>query len=368
MHFICNKETKPHPLKIFTNLKILIMTSRKALDILRAIEINGKNLISGGFLGNLTVEGGKVEVILNIPEDMEDKAFDLQDRVRDELLKGGFKEVEIKTRVKKSPPRVQTQAPFQKHEIPGVKNIIAVASGKGGVGKSTFAVNLAYAFKKLGYKVGLFDADIYGPTITVMLGLKEERMKVAPDKNKFLPPERFGVKVVSFGILVDDKTPILWRGAMFHKAYEELLLQTDWGELDFLVVDLPPGTGDAQLSLAQLFDVKGVLMITTPQIVSIADVLRAINGFEKLEVKILGIVENMAYFVCPDNGKKYYIFGQGGGKRLAEITGIPLLASIPIDEYISTSGDNGIPVVEAYPDAPSSKAIINIAKDIIKGL
>ncbi|MEO0138463.1 MAG: Mrp/NBP35 family ATP-binding protein [candidate division WOR-3 bacterium] len=346
------------------------MTSKKALDILRAIEINGKNLVSGGFLGNLTVEGGRVEVVLNIPEDMEDKALDLQDKVRDELLKGGFQEVVIKTKLKKTPPppKVQPQAPFKKGEIPGVKNIIAVASGKGGVGKSTFAVNLAYAFKRLGYKVGLFDADIYGPTITVMLGLKEERMRVAPDKNKFLPPERFGVKVVSFGILVDEKTPILWRGAMFHKAYEELMLQTDWGELDFLVVDLPPGTGDAQLSLAQLFDVKGVLMITTPQLVAIADVLRAINGFEKLEVKVLGIVENMAYFVCPDSGKKYYIFGQGGGKRLSEITGVPLLASIPIDEYISTSGDNGIPVVEAYPDAPSSKSIIKVAESIIKGL
>ncbi len=346
------------------------MTSKKALDILKTIEINGKNLVSGGFLGNLTVESGRVEIVLNIPEDMEDDALDLQDKVREELLKGGFKEVIIKTKLKKTPPppKVQPQAPFKKREIPGVKNIIAVASGKGGVGKSTFAVNLAYAFKRLGYRVGLFDADIYGPTITVMLGLKEERMRVAPDKNKFLPPERFGVKVVSFGILVDEKTPILWRGAMFHKAYEELMLQTDWGELDFLVVDLPPGTGDAQLSLAQLFDVKGVLMITTPQLVAIADVLRAINGFEKLEVKVLGIVENMAYFVCPDSGKKYYIFGQGGGKRLSEMTGIPLLASIPIDEYISTSGDNGIPVVEAYPDAPSSKAIIKVAESIIKGL
>jgi ATP-binding protein involved in chromosome partitioning len=346
------------------------MTSKKALEILKGIMVDGKDIVSAGFLGNLMVEGEKVEVVLSIPEEKEDIALELQDKIRDALLSGGFKEVVIKTKVKQSlpPPKVQTKGPFKTIDLPNVKNIIAVASGKGGVGKSTFAVNLAYAFKRLGYKVGIFDSDIHGPSVSVMLNLKDERMRVDPEGRKFIPPEKYGVKVVSFGLLVDEYTPVLWRGAMFHKAYEELMSQTDWGELDFLVVDLPPGTGDAQMSLAQLFDVKGVLVVTTPQLVAIADVLRAIKGFEKLEVRVLGIIENMAYFVCPDTGKKYYIFGQGGGKKLSDLTGIPLLGSVPIDEYISSSGDNGIPVVEAFPDVPSSRAIMKIAESILKML
>jgi ATPases involved in chromosome partitioning len=343
------------------------MTSKKALEILKGIKVDGKDIISAGFLGNLTVEGERVEVVLSVPEDKENLSLELQDKIRDELIKEGFKEVVIKTKVKQA-LRIQTKGPFKIINMPSVKNIIAVASGKGGVGKSTFAVNLAYAFKRLGYKVGIFDSDIYGPSVSVMLNLKEERMKVDPEGRKFIPPEKYGVKVVSFGLLVDENTPVLWRGAMFHKAYEEIMSQTDWGDLDFLVVDLPPGTGDAQMSLAQLFDIKGVLVVTTPQLVAIADVLRAIRGFEKLEVRVLGIIENMAYFVCPDTGKKYYIFGQGGGKRLSELTGVPLLGSVPIDEYISSSGDNGIPVVEAFPDVPSSRAIMKIAESVLKVL
>jgi len=343
------------------------MTSKKALEVLKGIKVDGKDIISAGFLGNLTVEGERVEVVLSVPEDKENLSLELQDKIRDELIKEGFKEVVIKTKVKQA-LRIQTKGPFKIINMPSVKNIIAVASGKGGVGKSTFAVNLAYAFKRLGYKVGIFDSDIYGPSVSVMLNLKEERMKVDPEGRKFIPPEKYGVKVVSFGLLVDENTPVLWRGAMFHKAYEEIMSQTDWGDLDFLVVDLPPGTGDAQMSLAQLFDIKGVLVVTTPQLVAIADVLRAIRGFEKLEVRVLGIIENMAYFVCPDTGKKYYIFGQGGGKRLSELTGVPLLGSVPIDEYISSSGDNGIPVVEAFPDVPSSRAIMKIAESVLKVL
>ncbi len=344
------------------------MGSKRVLDILKGITVDGKDIVSLGFLGSLAVEGEKVEVILSIPEDKESLAIELQDRIRNALLGEGFREVIIKTKVKQIPvPNVQTK-PFRTINLPNVKNIIAVASGKGGVGKSTFAVNLAYAFKRLGYKVGIFDSDIYGPSVSVMLNLKEERIKVDPQGRMFIPPQKYGVKVVSFGLLVDENTPVLWRGAMFHKAYEEIMSQTDWGELDFLVVDLPPGTGDAQMSLAQLFDIKGVLIVTTPQLVAIADVLRAIRGFEKLEVRVLGIIENMAYFVCPDTGKKYYIFGQGGGKRLSELTGVPLLGSVPIDEYISSSGDNGIPVVEAFPNVPSSKAIMKIAEDVLKML
>jgi len=340
------------------------MSTKKAYELLKEIKIDGKDIISLGYLGNLTVEGDNVEVVLSIPKELENEVFDLQDKIRDKLLSAGFKNVAIKTRLKEI--KISPKSPFTKKKLQGVDKLIAVASGKGGVGKSTVAVNLAYALKHLGYSVGLFDADIYGPSISVMLGLEDERMKVSPDRNAFIPPEKFGVKVVSFGMLVDKSTPILWRGAMFHKAYEELMVQTLWENVDFLVVDLPPGTGDAQLSLAQLFDVSGVIMVTTPQIVAISDVLRAIKGFEKLEVKILGIVENMSYFICPDSAKKFYIFGKGGGEKLSEITGIPLLASIPLDEYITTSGDNGIPVVVSHPDSSSSKAFISLAQKVVE--
>ncbi len=343
------------------------MSSKKVFEVLRKIEINGENIVSRGYVGSLAVEGGKVEVVLNIPREMEGRIFDIQDKVRETLLSEGFNEVIVKTRIKSSdvrPPTPGMGTPFSKRKVEGVKNIVAVASGKGGVGKSTVAVNLACALKNLGYSVSLFDADIYGPTISVMLDLDNEKMRVSPDRNKFIPPEKFGLKVVSFGMLVNTTTPILWRGAMFHKAYEELLTQTEWGESDFLIVDLPPGTGDAHLSLCQLFEVSGAVIVTTPQVVSVSDVLRAIKGFEKLDVNVLGIVENMAYFVCPDSGKKFYIFGKGGGERLAKMTGVPLLQSIPIDESVALSGDNGIPIVVAQPNSETSRAFINLAEKV----
>ncbi len=337
------------------------------MDILKTVTVGGKDLVSSGFLGSLSVEGDRAEVVLLLPATLKGQAEAIKTAVEKRLIEGGFKpEVRYRIREGKPPLRVNVGPVGKtKKRIPGVKKVLAVASGKGGVGKSTVAVNLAVALSKLGLKSGLFDADVYGPSVSVLLGLEGERVYVTEDR-RFKPIEKYGIQVLTFGVLVKEDTPILWRGAMLHKAYEELLLQTAWGDLDVLVVDLPPGTGDSHLSLAQGYEVDGAIVVTTPQTVAIADVLRAIKGFEKLEIPVLGIVENMAYFVCPDSGRRYHIFGEGGADKLSKITGVPVLVRVPIDEYVSSGGDAGVPVVHAYPDSPSGRAFLKLA-DTVRG-
>ncbi|MBI1388307.1 MAG: P-loop NTPase [bacterium] len=242
--------------------------------------------------------------------------------------------------------------------IPGVKNIFAVSSGKGGVGKSTVAVNLALALAKTGAKVGLMDADPYGPNIPQMVGCSEPP-QVA--NNRVIPPSVNGLKTISVGLIDTGDTPVVWRGPMVHSLIQQFLRDVDWGELDYLVVDMPPGTGDAQLSLSKLVPLAGAVMVTTPQQVSQSDVRRAIQMFRKVEVPVLGVVENMAYFICPDNGKRYNIFGEGGGERLAEEYEVPFLARVPIDQRIASGGDAGQPIVAAEPDCELSQSFMALA-------
>jgi ATP-binding protein involved in chromosome partitioning len=234
--------------------------------------------------------------------------------------------------------------------VPGVKNIIAVASGKGGVGKSTVAVNLALGLAKSGAKVGLIDADIYGPSIPIMFGLEGARPKATNEggKTRIEPIEKFGIKLLSIGFFTDPNQPVPWRGPMVSTAVKQLFNDADWGELDYLVVDLPPGTGDIHITITQTFPVTGAVIVTTPQAVALADAKKGIGMFlmESINVPLLGIVENMAYFTpaeLPDN--KYYIFGQGGGKKLAEQLEVPFLGEIPLIKGISDSGDAGKPIV-----------------------
>ncbi len=242
--------------------------------------------------------------------------------------------------------------------IPGVKNVFAVSSGKGGVGKSTVATNLALAMAKTGANVGLMDADPYGPNIPHMVGCLDPPVV---ENSRIKPPVAHDVKMVSVGLIAQGDTPIVWRGPMVHSLIQQFLRDVDWGELDYLVVDMPPGTGDAQLSLSKLAPLSGVVMVTTPQEISLADVKRAIQMFRKVEVPILGVVENMAYFACPDCGKQYNIFGSGGGETIAREYETPFLARIPIDVRVSQGGDTGKPIVKTDPDGAIAQEFDKLA-------
>lgn len=247
--------------------------------------------------------------------------------------------------------------------MPGVKNTIAVASGKGGVGKSTVAVNLAVALAKDGAMVGLIDADIYGPSIPLMLGTFD-KPKVFQEGNavKIIPLENYGVKFISIGSLVDDKAPVIWRGPMASGAIKQFMTDVDWGELDYLIFDLPPGTGDIQLTLVQTIPLTGAVIVTTPQEVSLIDARKALAMFNRVNVPVLGVVENMSYFIAPDTGKKYDIFGSGGGERISTELKTPFLGGIPIDPRIREGGDNGQPMVFGIPDTKETEILIDISR------
>jgi ATP-binding protein involved in chromosome partitioning len=241
-----------------------------------------------------------------------------------------------------------------------VRNAIAVASGKGGVGKSTVAVNLAVALAQSGARVGLLDADIYGPNIPTMMGVE----KLPPAKpDKLVPAESHGVQLMSIGFLVKPNQPLIWRGPMLHSAIRQFLTDVAWDELDYLIIDLPPGTGDAQLSLAQSLPLSGGVIVTLPQQVSLDDALRGLEMFRQLNVPILGVIENMSYLELPD-GTRMDIFGTGGGQQLAEQTGVPFIGAIPMDPAVREGGDNGNPVILASPDSPVGKAFRTIAEEL----
>lgn len=240
-------------------------------------------------------------------------------------------------------PHGQSQDPFEgRAPLPGVKKIIAVASAKGGVGKSSVAINLALSLRDKGHKVGIMDADVYGPSLPTMLGIENAQPMATPE-NKLMPIESHGLQVMSMGLLMPPDQAVIWRGPLVMSAVKQFLQDVLWRDLDYLIIDMPPGTGDAQLTLVQTVPLNGVVMVTTPQEVALADVRRGITMFVKVEVPVLGIVENMSYFLCPDNGKKYDIFGQGGGAQVAMQYGLPLLGTIPIDPAIRRGGDDGKP-------------------------
>jgi ATP-binding protein involved in chromosome partitioning len=235
--------------------------------------------------------------------------------------------------------------------LPGIEKVesfIAVASGKGGVGKTTVAVNLASALSKKGLRVGLLDADVYGPSIPVMLGLEA---RPTGEEGMLIPPERFGIKVMSVGFLIEENQPVIWRGPMVSKAITEFLGKVRWGALDYLVVDLPPGTGDPSITISRALPRAGVIVVTTPQAVALADVRKAVAMFRKLDKPILGVVENMAYFSCSHSDEKIPIFGAGGGEKLSRELDIPLMASLPISMELRESGDSGVPLVTAQPES-----------------
>jgi len=250
--------------------------------------------------------------------------------------------------------------------IPGVAHVIAVSSGKGGVGKSTVAVNLACALAKEGARVGLMDADVYGPNVPTMMGVTEQPIiQNTPDKGEvFLPPSAHGVKVMSMGFLTPGDQPMIWRGPMLHSVVQQFCHKVAWGELDYLVVDMPPGTGDIQLSLAQLVPVTGAVLVSTPQEVSMQDVRRAHSMFEKVRVPLIGFVENMSYFMCDGCEKKHYLFGKEGGKMLAKKFKGELLSELPIQPAVREGGDDGLPIVVGKPDSSTAQAFRELARKV----
>ena len=259
---------------------------------------------------------------------------------------------------------LSTQA-LEKWQINGVKKIIGVASGKGGVGKSTTAVNLALALANLGKKVALADADIYGPSIPTMLGYEGVPLETA-DGEHFKPFREYDIESVSIGALIDRNTPLIWRGSMACNAIQQLLTQTEWGEIDIMVIDMPPGTGDIQITLSQRLNFAGIVIVSTPQDIALIDAIKGVNMFKQIGAPILGIVENMSYFVCPHCGERAHIFGHNGAKQTAESMGETFLGAIPLEPEIRATSDAGTPIVAENPDSPHTKAYEDIAAQIIR--
>jgi ATP-binding protein involved in chromosome partitioning len=304
------------------------------------------------------LEGGRVDVSLTLPIPSKHYGAELAQDVRNQILSRGLAQhvdVQVQWSVQASGAKRNLKT------IQGIKNIIAVASGKGGVGKSTTAANLALALMHEGASVGLLDADIYGPSQPTMMGLSKER-PTSPDQRTLIPPVAFGVKVMSLGFLIDEEQPMVWRGPMVTQALVQLLETTRWDELDYLIVDMPPGTGDIQLTLSQRVPLSGAVIVTTPQDISLLDARKGLRMFQKVEVPVLGIVENMSTHICSNCGHEEHIFGSGGGRRMAEQYGVELLGELPLDIRIREQTDSGRPTVIAEPTGKLAHAYLDFAR------
>jgi len=316
-----------------------------------------RDVVSLGMIKDLKVDHeGNVTLTLKIPTDS--MRGELERAVKEAVLSvPGVKEVKLNVETR------PTRLPKQEKMLKGVKNIIAVASGKGGVGKSTFAVNLATSLASLGGKVGLLDADVYGPTIPRMLGVLKYPESIGEDR---ISPgvSHLGIKVMSLGLFLPDEQPVIWRGPLVSRAIQQFLTQVDWGELDYLVVDLPPGTGDASLTIAQTIPLTGIVIITTPQDAALKIAVKALNMFRKLGVEIIGVVENMSYFICPNCGHKTYIFGHGAVEKACKRLEVPFLGEIPLAPEIRERSDTGIPLIVDSPDSELSLIMKEIAKRV----
>ncbi len=316
----------------------------------------GRDIVALGFVKNLRICDGTVAFAIELTT----PACPVKDLMKAEAERAVRKLPGVRGVAVEMTARVTASRPVlgDKGTIPGVKNVVAVSSGKGGVGKSTVAVNLACALQQAGAKVGILDADVYGPNVPIMLGLHGQ--PEVHDK-KIQPFVQYGMQVMSMALLVAEDQPVIWRGPMLHSAVRQFLFDVAWHDLDYLVVDLPPGTGDAQLSLSQQAHLMGSVIVTTPQDVSVLDVKKAIRMFQTVKVPILGVVENMAWFTPPGQTERHYLFGQGGGARIEREFGVPLLAQIPIEMAVREGGDNGRPVVIAAPESSVAAAFRDLA-------
>ncbi|HMM13818.1 MAG TPA: Mrp/NBP35 family ATP-binding protein [Parvibaculum sp.] len=366
------------------------MSSVTQNDIVKALSgvidpASGRNVVAAGLLRGLIVRDGHIGFSLEVsPErgpSMEPVRRECEEAVR--KLPGVLSVTAVVTAHRDQPQPAPRPAPQPQaahgHDhghgqrrtsahagpirVPGVAAIVAVASGKGGVGKSTVAVNLALGLAKLGRRVGLLDADIYGPSIPRMLGIKGKPEANAETK-KLIPMSNYGIKTMSIGFLVDEDTPMIWRGPMVQSALTQMLMDVEWGELDVLIVDMPPGTGDAQLTMAQRVPLTGAVVVSTPQDIALIDARKGYAMFEKTHVPVFGIVENMAYFVSPGSGEKSYIFGQGGARRMAETLGCDFLGEVPLHMRVRETSDAGTPVVATAPDSEEARPFIEIARRV----
>jgi ATP-binding protein involved in chromosome partitioning len=326
-----------------------------ALSTVQEPELN-QDLVTLNMIRNLEIEGGRVSftVMLTTPACPLRGQIDKEARAA-VMAVPGVRSIELKM-----DSDVPNDGRMRGLVNAPIRNAIAVGSGKGGVGKSTVAVNIAVALAQTGARVGLLDADIYGPNTPTMLGVEK---LPPPQGNKLVPAEAYGLKMISMGLLVKPGQPLIWRGPMLNSAIRQFLGDVLWGELDYLIVDLPPGTGDAALSLAQALPLSGAIIVTLPQMVSLEDASRGLQMFRQLEVPILGVIENMSYLDLPD-GTRMDIFGSGGGEKLAEATGTTFLGKIPIDPKVREGGDNGKPAVIEIPDSPAAKALTEIAQKV----
>ena len=339
------------------------ISEQSVLDALRQIKDPDlhKDIVTLGFIKDLQIEGGNVSfrIVLTTPacpvkEEMEGAAHEVVGAIP------GVTAVNVKMDAEVPKGR----GIGDKVTMPGVRNIVAVSSGKGGVGKSTIAVNLSVALALDGARVGLMDMDVYGPNVPLMLGVGEAKPEI--EDGRLLPVEAYGVKLMSMAILQPGDKPMIVRGPILHGLVKQFLTDVKWGELDYLIVDMPPGTGDVQLSLAQLVPVQGAVLVTTPQEVAVMDVRRALRMFETVAVPVLGVVENMSYFIAPDTGMRYNIFGEGGGQKLAEQYGVPFLGAVPLGLEVREGGDKGVPVVVSQPDSPQAAAFRKVAEEVAR--
>jgi len=330
------------------------------LDALKTVQDPDlrRDIVSLGFVKNLQIDdGGRVRFAIELTT----PACPVKDQMKEQARAAvsalaGVTAVDIEMTAQ---VRSAGMGEMGRMPVEGVKNVIAVGAGKGGVGKTTVAVNLAIALAKLGGKVAMIDGDVYGPNVPIMLGLKTQ---LTTDGEKIVPAEQYGIKVISMGFLTDDDAPVIWRGPMLHGVVQQFFREVRWNEIDYLVIDLPPGTGDIALSLSQTVPVAGAIVVTTPQVVALADTRRAVRMYQKLNIPTLGLIENMSHFICPSCGHESDIFGKGGGEALAESLAVPFLGRIPIYEPIRVGGDEGVPIVVKEPDSPAGRAFLAAAE------
>jgi ATP-binding protein involved in chromosome partitioning len=348
------------------------ITVERVLDALRPIIDPDfrKSIVDLGFVKNVVIEASSVSFTIELTTPACPVKAEFEREARQRVLAiDGVESVQVQM---SADTRGRPAAARRPHEavLPGVKNTIAVASGKGGVGKSTTAVNLAMALQATGASVGLMDADVYGPSLPLLLGVRERPRTATKDgKQWILPLEAHGLRLMSMGFLVTEDSPVIWRGPMVHGLIGQFLSDVEWGELDYLVIDLPPGTGDAALTLTQQAPLSGAVVVTTANDLSLIDARKGLRMFEKVNVPVLGIVENMSYFVPPDlPDRKYYIFGEGGGRRIANELGLDFLVEIPIDPRVVEGGDAGKPIVTHAPESTAAQAFRELAGSVARKL